>query len=55
MAHRVFEWVNSLINSSGNMHVSAFNGFSVSNLRLIRQFYLTYQNRAPAIRQSVIS
>ena len=30
-------------------------GFSVSNLRLIRQFYLTYQHREPAIQQSVIS
>ena len=29
-------------------------GFSVSNLKLIRQFYLAYQDRVPAIRQSVI-
>ena len=27
-------------------------GFSISNLRLIRQFYLTYQNRQPSVNQS---
>ena len=30
-------------------------GFSVSNLKLIRQFYLTYQDREPAIQQAVNS
>ena len=28
-------------------------GFSIGNLRLIRQFYLTYQDRVPIIRDSV--
>jgi hypothetical protein len=30
-------------------------GFSISNLKLIRQFYITYQNRSPQIGYTVSS
>ncbi|MCP4679741.1 MAG: DUF1016 domain-containing protein [Deltaproteobacteria bacterium] len=40
---------------SGRLTEEFGRGFSVSNLRLIRQFYLTYSNRLPPIRYSVSS